>query len=1330
MKKIFICACAVAVSSLVLVAQTAPPRTPLANLDARTAAAPTVAIAPEKLAAAESLRRAVPGLKVEFERVSGAPKTISSTESFLTGADGKGAAIASKSLAGFSAADPHRVTKAFLLEHYELFGHGPEALAAARIRRDDVTAHNGLHTVVWEQQVDGIAVFEATLISHTTRKGELVSVASGFVSNPDAAATRGTPDRVSLVNTPIVSAQQAVALAASEAGEKIEAEAVTAAGAAASNAERRQKFSASGLKGEATAKLIWLPMEGDSLRLCWDVEWMGAQRGEMFRSLVDARTGEVLVRRCLTSYISDASYRVWTSDSPSPFSPGWLTPSNGQPPIVARTLVTLPAMDTNASPEGWIPDGGNETLGNNVDAHADRNNDDVADLPRPQGSPARVFDFALDTTTQDPTNYTAAAVVQLFYLCNWYHDKLYALGFTESAGNFQSNNFARGGFGNDAVQADAQDGGGVNNANFSTPSDGSAGRMQMYIFSGPSPRRDGDLDAEIVFHEATHGLSWRLVGGGQALGTTQSDGMGEGWSDFYAVALLSEAGDDVNGNFAMGGYATLQFGGLTENYYYAIRRYPYSTDMLKNPLTFKDIDPAQASTHAGIPRSPIIGTTANEVHNAGEVWCVTLNEARVSLINKFGWAVGNQLMLQLTTDGMKLTVASPNFLQARDAILQADLVDTGGANRNELWAAFAKRGMGVSATSPASTTTTGLHEAFDVPDDLHILPLLGFSSSGGVGGPFSVTSSNYTLTNFGAATLSWSLSSTSLWLNAAPTGGTLATGATDTVNFSLNNVASNLVAGFYTNTAQFTNTTSGNVRGLTFALTVLGAPVITAQPTNQTVPAGSTANFSAGVVGLPVLAYQWWFSGTNLPNATNLALTLSGVTTNQAGNYSLFVTNNLGSVTSAVAVLTVTVPPPNDACGGAVVISGNAFTTNQSTTTATSTGDPVPNCAPLGKGIWYAYTPATNGSLVVDTIGTGFDSVLAIYTGSCGALAQVGCDDDSGGSLSSRITLSATAGTTYSILAGGYNSATGNLPLHLNFTPAGSISNDTCATAVVISANAYTNALSTTNATSTGDPVPSCVGGFGKGVWYVFTPAGNGTLIVDTIGSSFDTGLGIYRGACGALTQVGCDDDGGGGVTSKVTLTASNGISYFILSGGWSSASGSLTLHLNFTPAQTPPVIVTPPANQSVPVGGTANFNVTASGTAPLSYSWRDNGTALPAGTNSSLAISNAGYADVGGYQVVVTNSLGKATSSVATLSVTGLPFAFVTANGLPGFTNQQFHLQLTGPVGSNVVIQAGTNLDAWIPLQTNPMIGGVLDFNDTLATNYPGRLYRALLLP
>jgi hypothetical protein len=149
------------------------------------------------------------------------------------------------------------------------------------------------------------------------------------------------------------------------------------------------------LKGAAEAKLVWLPMNPEQLRLCWDVILTGRTRGEMFRVLVDVQTGEPLLRRCLTEYISDATYRVSPATAPHRF-PRFLYTDTNQPPLVSRTLLTMSALDTNASPNGWIDDGVNETLGNNVDAHTDLNADNQPDLPRPQGSPFRVFDFPLD----------------------------------------------------------------------------------------------------------------------------------------------------------------------------------------------------------------------------------------------------------------------------------------------------------------------------------------------------------------------------------------------------------------------------------------------------------------------------------------------------------------------------------------------------------------------------------------------------------------------------------------------------------------------------------------------------------------------------------------------------------------------------------------------------------------------------------------------------------------------------------------------------------------------------------------------------------------------
>src|SRR5262249_949922 len=110
-------------------------------------------------------------------------------------------------------------------------------------------------------------------------------------------------------------------------------------------------------------------------------------------------------RHLLSQYISPATYRVYTNDSPAPFSPGSPTPSGFQAPLVQRSLVVTSALDTNASPNGWINDGGNQTLGNNIDGRLDRDFDGQPDGQRPQGNPNRVFDFPLDLTL-DPVNYT------------------------------------------------------------------------------------------------------------------------------------------------------------------------------------------------------------------------------------------------------------------------------------------------------------------------------------------------------------------------------------------------------------------------------------------------------------------------------------------------------------------------------------------------------------------------------------------------------------------------------------------------------------------------------------------------------------------------------------------------------------------------------------------------------------------------------------------------------------------------------------------------------------------------------------------------------------
>ncbi|MCX6928243.1 MAG: hypothetical protein NT154_34285, partial [Verrucomicrobia bacterium] len=112
--------------------------------------------------------------------------------------------------------------------------------------------------------------------------------------------THGTPNRAALVAAPGLTAPQAVALAAQNIGETLSAGAVVAAADAEPGPKERQKFKSPGLKGETEVKLIWLPLDKETLRLCWDVVLVSRKRGEMFRVLVDARSGEVFLRRCLT----------------------------------------------------------------------------------------------------------------------------------------------------------------------------------------------------------------------------------------------------------------------------------------------------------------------------------------------------------------------------------------------------------------------------------------------------------------------------------------------------------------------------------------------------------------------------------------------------------------------------------------------------------------------------------------------------------------------------------------------------------------------------------------------------------------------------------------------------------------------------------------------------------------------------------------------------------------------------------------------------------------------------------------------------------------------
>jgi extracellular elastinolytic metalloproteinase len=608
---------------------------------------------------------------LEVDEITGAVRSLSSERGFLSAASpGKPVDVAMDFV--------RRNIAALGLEASDLEGY-----AVADVVFSKVT---GATRIYLQQRYQGLPVYNAQLQINVNRDGRIISVNNSFMAGLERAVGSLQP---------AVELPAAVGEALRFSGMKMQApESVSAAG----DVQQRTRVANAGISLQPIdGALMLLPVRPGEARLVWNFQIHTLDKQHMWDLTVDAGTGQVWTR---FDWVAGDQYRVY----PRPVeSPNHTTPL---PPSDARVLVVNPA-NSLASPFGWHDTNGSAgaestlTTGNNVDAYTDVDANNVADTnSRPNGGTSLSFDLPLNLTLA-PSGYRPAAVTNLFYWNNIIHDVQYQYGFDEAAGNFQVNNYGRGGLGNDSVRAEAQDGAGTNNANFGTPADGARPRMQMFIWTAANPDRDGDLDAGIIVHEYGHGISNRLVGGPSNVNClTNTQQAGEGLSDWWSLAYTARASDTGPMGRGIGTYALNQQTTGT-----GIRTQRYSTDPAVNTWTYASIN------GMAVP------------HGVGSVWAQGAWEVYWKLVNAHGFdpnlynangSAGNQRAMLYVNEGLKNTACNPTFTQVRDGIIQAAMDNHGGEDVCRMWEAFAAFGLGTNAVSGGANSTSPTN-GFNVP---------------------------------------------------------------------------------------------------------------------------------------------------------------------------------------------------------------------------------------------------------------------------------------------------------------------------------------------------------------------------------------------------------------------------------------------------------------------------------------------------------------------------------------------------------------------------------------------------------------------------------------
>jgi len=572
----------------------------------------------------------------------------------------------------------------------------------------------------------------------------------------------------------------------------------------------------------------------------------------------------------------------------------------------------------------------------------------------------------------------------------------------------------------------------------------------------------------------------------------------------------------------------------------------------------------------------------------------------VSLQDSVGGFPATLSDFRLTTpSGEVLAIASSSLPRTADNSIALAYADFAIGAIPVISGPTTASGMIGQAISPLTISATNGPSSFGATN---LPPGLSINTTSGVitgiptqAGSYAVSLSASNASGVGVGTLAFTINSQQI---SAPiiTSGVVVSGTVGQVfNYAI--TASNAPTGYGANGLPLglqVNTTTGAITGTptqagSFNASVIASNAggvgsrgltITISPASVQVPVITSAATASGLSGS---AFSYRLQATNSPtsfDAINLPSglefnsatdTISGLLPGAAQYVITLIASNAAGSGYLDLTLTVTgsniYGPPNNDFENPIILSAQSITSSGSNIGADAqSGEPAHAGSTASGSVWWRWTAPSSGSVTIHTGGSHFDTTLAVYTGMVvSALTQVAADDDSLPNGASQLIFNASIGTTYQIAVDGFSGATGEISISMNHIPSTGVVNDVFALRSEIVGNSASIRSGNLDTTSEiGEPAHS--GNVARrSVWWTWTAPSEGTVTIDTIGSDFDTVLGVYTGnAVNSLSQIAANDDGGGNSSSKVSFPIVSGTTYQIAVDGWLGTTGSIQLNLNF----------------------------------------------------------------------------------------------------------------------------------------------------------------------